>query len=873
MARTTIVQMERLLEREDELAVLVAAVDAARVGEGGLVLICGEAGIGKTSLLQALRRQVAGQAAFLVGTCESLSVPVPLGPLRDLAEAAGSRDLAELAGDDRLALARALVSMLRARGPAVAVIEDAHWADPLTLDVIRLLSRRIESAGVVLIVTYRDEQLGSNPALGLLVGDLATSTAIRRILLRPLSEAAVRDLAAPGGVDVGELIRITGGNPFLVVEALAAEGSLPMTVRDATLARVGRLGAAARGAVDAAAMFGQRISPALLAAVVPGSGDLVDEAIACGVLTDDGQTLGFRHELIRRAVELSIAGPRRADLHARALSALVAHGHVDHARLAHHAEGAGLVVEACGYATLAASEAERVGALREASLQLERALRLGSDLAAGERFELLLRYARTANFSSRMHEALSGAEQAVALADEMRDARNRGRAQAVLAWALWSLQRLPEARQSAEDAVAALEQTDDIAELARAHASRIRMEATAFDVIAAIDAAPRALSLAAQAGLEEVQVDITISLGLALGHRGDPGAAALLANALSAAQAARLHIQTIRAHVNTVVTAADARDHATVDSASERARALFDEFQTPIPRDAVEAFVARSLLDRGRWDEALASAALSHRTGHGEEMLARAVEGTVQARRGEQSARTLFERAWYDVQEGAEGPRHRVLRVALAEAAWLRGDRRAGLAHALDGLAAPYADRFARSSGELALWATRFGSHVETPPNAPEPIARELAGDWRGAIRAWSALDAPYEAALAALPGDERAARAGLAALHRLGAAGAARAFVRERAARGARVPRGPRRSTLANPAGLTRREQVVLRELATGNTNTVIAGKLHVSERTVAHHVSAILRKLGAPTRMAAVEHARSAGLILQDEQVRGPT
>jgi DNA-binding NarL/FixJ family response regulator len=142
----------------------------------------------------------------------------------------------------------------------------------------------------------------------------------------------------------------------------------------------------------------------------------------------------------------------------------------------------------------------------------------------------------------------------------------------------------------------------------------------------------------------------------------------------------------------------------------------------------------------------------------------------------------------------------------------------------------------------------------------------ELAGDWRGAIRGWAALDAPYEAALAAQPGNERAAREALAALHRLGAHAAVRAFIRERAARGVRVLRGPRRSTLANAAGLTRREQEVLVELATGATNPAIAGLLHLSERTVAHHVSAILGKLRAPTRLAAVQRARTMGLLDKD-------
>jgi DNA-binding NarL/FixJ family response regulator len=152
-------------------------------------------------------------------------------------------------------------------------------------------------------------------------------------------------------------------------------------------------------------------------------------------------------------------------------------------------------------------------------------------------------------------------------------------------------------------------------------------------------------------------------------------------------------------------------------------------------------------------------------------------------------------------------------------------------------------------------------------------VRLELEGDWRAAIEAWTELEAPYEAALAALPGDDRAARQALAILHRLGAVGAARAFTRERSARGAREARGPRPSTRAHPAGLTRREQHVLEALATGATNAAIAGALHLSERTVAHHVSAILGKLGARTRLAAIEVARERGLLSQNGPPRPPT
>jgi DNA-binding CsgD family transcriptional regulator/tetratricopeptide (TPR) repeat protein len=865
--------VEPLLERNGDLAALVGVVEAARRGRGALVLVGGEAGIGKTSLLRALRARVGGEVDYVVGACESLSVPVPLQPVHELASAVGAGDRAEVGVEDRLALARSLLGALAARAPVVAVVEDAHWADPATLDVLRLLARRVEDAGVVIVVTYRDDELAANPSLAVLVGDLVTNPAVRRIALSPLSPAAVGVLAEPAGVDPAELVRVTGGNPFLVVESIAASGKLPESVRDATLARVTRLGSSARRAVEAAAVVGQRMAPSVLSAVVPGSESAVEEALDRGVLTDDGTALGFRHELIRQAVEGTVSATRRAELHGRAFAALVERGDDDVARLAHHADRAGLASEATRYALLAAAEAERVGALTEATLQLERALRVGGGLSADDRFEVLLRYARAANFASRMQDSLRGAEEAVALAQEMGDARNRGRALVVHAMALWSLDRMAEAAQAAGRAVEELEHSGDAAELARAHAGHIRMQATAFDSAAAIDAAPRALELAARSNLEEVRVDVMISLGLARGHRGEPDAGEVLAAALAAAQAAGLHIQTIRAYVNAIAVAADARDHATVDAVSGPALALFDEHETAAPRDAVLIQVGRSLLDRGRWEDARARAALGRRTWHGEVPLASVVDGLLQARRGDPGAQALLERALTDVAGVPPGWRHGVIRTALAEEAWLRGDRPAVQAQALAGRSAPYADHFARSAGELALWATRCGDPVDAPARAPEPVLCELAGDWRGAIRGWRELDAPYEAALAALPGDERAAREAMGALQRLGASAAARAFARERVESGARAPRGPRRSTLGNAAGLTRREREVLTHLSRGATNAGIADALHLSERTVAHHVSAILGKLGAPTRTAAVEAARSAGLLAQDGPAPGPT
>ena len=513
---------------------------------------------------------------------------------------------------------------------------------------------------------------------------------------------------------------MTAGNPFLVVEALAARDGLPASVRDATLARVGRLGSVSRGVVDAAAVIGRRVPLDLLSAVAPGAADAVEEALARGVLTDDGATLGFRHELTRQAIESAISAPRRARLHGAVVAALARRvPETEPARLAHHAELAGLADEASRYAALAAEDAERVGALREAALQLERALRLRADLPANERFELLLRFSRAANFSSRMEDAHAAAEEALALAEGALDTRARGRALNLLAAALWSLDRLTQARAAAQAAIAALEPAGDVAELARAHAAFVRIEAVAFDPAVAIAAAARALELAERGQVQDARADATISLAVAKGYRGEPDALELLALARADAMRAGLHIQVVRSYVNAISIAADARDHAAVDALAPAALALFEERELRTPGAYVMVVLARSLLDRGRWDAALERADASRRSWHGGLALAQMVEGLVLLRRGEERGDALLRDAGEGLARVPEGARHGLVHAARAEAAWLKDDRAGMREHALAGLGGPHAGQFARSSGELgAVGDPRRGDRAASSADA-----------------------------------------------------------------------------------------------------------------------------------------------------------
>jgi DNA-binding CsgD family transcriptional regulator/tetratricopeptide (TPR) repeat protein len=863
--------VDPVLEREAELAQLDRVVGAATEGRGTLVLISGEAGAGKTALVRAFERRVPEPIAVVRSHCEPLSVPIPLAPIRELAVAAGVPAAAADNESDRLTVARALQARVR-EAAVVLVLEDLHWADAATLDVVRLMAAWVERAPVVLVLTYRDDEIEAHRELLLLLGDLVTHPARLRLHPAALSAEAVRRLSEPAGLDADELIRLTGGNPLLLVESIAAGGGVPATVRDATLARTRRLGAGARGALDAAAVIGQDVPLELLRTVASAEADALDECISHGVLVGAGTGLAFRHELIRHAVEQSISPVRRMELHARVLTALQERGGPGQpARLAHHAEQAGLPDLVHGYAIRAAREAERQGAQADAARQYERALAHGEP-APRERAELQVAFAWTAWLAGRETEALPVLADAVTTAERLGDRTLQAQALGTLSRALWALGRMLESRRAQEQAVEVAEGGEDPAALSHALAGLVRMLSLGADPAAALAAGPRALAQAAAAGLDVDRLDVELSLSLARGIHGEADAGPSVARCLEEALEAGLDQQTIRGYVNGCWIAGMNRDHATVDALAPRAFAFFEERQVLHPRDDVASALARSLLDRGRFDDAIRWALAAQRTPHNERPLAVAVEALARLRGGDAEAEQLLSGPMAQV-EANDDYRLPLVSAARAEAAWLRGDRGAARAQVLAGLAVPGFEQCARPAGELALWAWRCGEPVPDLPHAPEAVRLELAGDWRGAMLAWRALDCPYDAALAALPGDAAAAREAAATLHRLGATAAARAFARERAARGHSAPRGPRRSTLADPAGLTVREREVLAHVARGATNREIAAALHLSERTVAHHVASVMGKLRTPTRTAAAAEAQRLGLLAEDGRAARPT
>jgi tetratricopeptide (TPR) repeat protein len=517
----------RLIERDAELQALRRWWAEAAAGHGRLALVAGEAGVGKTVLVQEFCRE-AGRAPVLRGTCEPLGAPVPLGPLLDMSASLSPafRDL--LAGAyDLVAVRRRFLDEIGAAVPAtLVVIEDAHWADGGSLDLLRSVGRRLDGCRVMVVVTYRSDEVGPRHPLRVLAGDLATLPVLRRLRVAPLSLDAVTRLADGSGADPVALHRRTGGNPFFVLELLAGgPGAMPDTARDAVLARVARLSPPGRHALEALACLDGRAAPAVVAAVARQPVQAVDECVDRGLAVADGTRVAFRHELAREAVEAAIPPARAAELHGRAVTALsrLPAAEVDPALLADHAERAGRRTELFRYARAAAQQAARLGAHREAAQQFRRAIESCPPAAARQRATLLEGLGQQAYLGDQLAASLAAWQDAVRAWAGLGDPERQSAALVGLSiTALLGARWIPIGARACAQAVEVLHDCPPGPPLALACAVRGKLAAAGFRNQEAVAWAGRALRLAPGSGPVLPRALALMALGAGQAQAGDP---------------------------------------------------------------------------------------------------------------------------------------------------------------------------------------------------------------------------------------------------------------------------------------------------------------------------------------------------------------
>jgi DNA-binding CsgD family transcriptional regulator/tetratricopeptide (TPR) repeat protein len=859
-----------LLERDEPRARLEAALSAARKGQGRVVSLEGEAGIGKTALTLAFVEAHRGDARVHVGGCEHLATPEPMGPLRDIARESLGRFSLSAAGP--LATYEGLLRLLTVgRGPALLVLEDIHWADDATLDLLRFLGRRIRAAAVLVLVTFRNDELDSQGRLAALWADMPRD-ARERIELPPFSLDAVADLVRRRNHLAREVYDLTGGNPFQVTEFLAGDGDgVPRSVQEVTVARAARLSRHARRTLECASIFPRQIDEETLRQIAQDADHSgVEECLASSMLNARGEALAFRHELARRAVNEAMSPLRRRELHAMALALLKGRNDRSAAEVAHHAEQAGAVADLFAYSVRAAGEAAALGSYREALAHISKAIDNSGTLPEVERAQLLERKALAANYCGAFTEAVQALDDAIVIYQGSDNVLGVGNALRMSAHVHWNRGDPALAETRMYEAVRVLDGARDTWQYALALASQAQCDMLADRNEQAIPAAEKALALAERLGRWDIGMQALTYLRIARATTNlEEGEPAIRATIEEARRRGEIEvIPRLYAYLTTVMTPARrydglletleegiavcaARDHAPLEALirGNRAAVLLDTghlqgaiseaedvLYGPYPKGAA-GLPAMIAISRARLRLGLPEGGMLD-----------------QARRLPAAGRDLVWRA--------------PIAIADAEADWLENSDRGAadrLAQVADALQTAWSQVW--NIGETSLWLAIVGRSPALGERALAQLSpahrAHLQGDWRTAAALWAAKGCPYEQAIALSQDDEAGQREALAIFDRLGAAPAARNLRRRMRADGVRsVPSGPRASRRDDPAGLTPRQNEVLLLLGDGLGNGDIADRLGLSAKTVEHHVSAILAALEAPSRLAAVQIARERGL-----------
>ena len=856
---------------------MLAGWSGEAVHAGRMVLVAGEAGVGKTTVVNEFLAELSSRTPVLRGWCESLSTPRPLAALLDVAAQTGGPLAAAVQADPRPPDVIGVLLTTLARWPGtVLVIEDLHWADDATLDLVRLISRRVGDVPALVVVTYRDDELGAVHPLRMLLGDLGTRPAVRRLSLAPLTEAAVAELATGTDVDAGELFRLTGGNPFYVTEVLnAGAAGVPVTVRDAVLARVARLSASARRALEAAATIGTPLDLGLLRAVAGTDAAGLDECAEAGVLRADGDRVAFRHELARRAVEEAMAPARRALLHAEILGRLAGESDVPAARLAHHAAAAGDQDAVGRYAEQAARHAARLGAHREAAAQYRRVLAVLDPAGTPERARLLLSLSLECSLSDQLSEATASAEEALRIWQAAGDRQREGDTVRCLARLAWMSERGRDALRLSHRAVEVLEPLSAGVELAGAYAQCARVGNNLNLIADAATWAQRALDLCDRLGEPGIAAEAAIDLGLARALRDetDQGAVALIE-----AGATRAHDLGLDEHAARGLFALGrvAWQHRHLPEADQRFRAAEQYCHgrgVEFFEDYSLAFHAAVLLDLGDWSQAEALAmqvwqrTVPSSSGNRTAMVC-AVLGRLNTWRGTTDSTDYFASGKAVDRGGFISGWGLGVVAGRAEEAWLNGRLSDEIDPLLEAAERLRADEVARwQQAEVCWWLRAAGVEVEI--EGAGPFAAQAAGDWRAAADGWQALGMPYHRAVALAQADEEPAlREGLDMCRDLGAVPLARRIAQRLRAMGVRdLPRLAGSSAPGTPGLITPREHEVLVLLADGLRDADIAERLTISLRTVHHHVASLRAKLDAPSRTGAVAEATRQGLLTTED------
>jgi len=880
-----------IVEREQQLSFLEQRVERAHVGRGSLILLSGEAGIGKSSLVDAFSQRIESLGCIW-GLCDPLFTPQPLGPVYEIAAALNqeTKELVEQSATSAQ-LFPAILSALKSKpGVTVLIIEDLHWADYATLDFIKYIGRRVSILNIVLIVSFRDDEINNDHPLNAVLGDLPSRPTFR-LKLEPLSLSGIEKLNRDQNYSPEELLKITGGNPFFLTELLATKKtnqiSIPTSVQDAITARLSRLVEAERNFLEFISAIPGHVRIKFHCRDYPNADTLAMACVARGILILEANgTIRFRHEIARLATQSSVRVNRLRETHQTLLEILIANSPTTPLdQIVHHAAGAYDGKAVIKFAPRAAANASKLGAHREAAAHLSTALRF-IDEAEPETAALLYEtWATEAGLALVIDDELIEARRhAVSLWRALNRPEKVGENLRWLSRLHWYRGEAAEAARYLDEATKILETTDSTLETAMAFSMRSQMHLLNSNMDLAIEWGEKALTLVDNESDDKLAIEVRAhalnNIGTSKIFRGDRSGIKHMEESLELAKQYSMDEQAARVYTNLAEYAVEFHEFDLAEQVLSEGIAFDTQHDLDSWTYYLVGRLAQLRLEQCRFSEAIAIAegALKRRE---QTVLMRMPSKIVLAkatlRLGLEGANTMLSECLSSALKIDETQYIIPIRIAMIESAWYQGAHESALEH-IAALNKINVSRFSEwLYAEFLVWAQLF-DHCSLPNKLdqtpttmlPIPFAHFFDKNFSTASKAFKQHQADYFAGLSlGLSGDLVELNSSLRALHKIGATPLSKTLISIALKSGferneINIPRGKYKAAKRHPLGLTPKEQNVLSMIVKGASNKEIAQTTSRSIRTIEHHVSSVLAKLNVENRMEALLRVQNEPWLL---------
>ena len=858
-----------LIERDDFLSTMQKTFDEVITGDGHCILISGEAGIGKTSLVRAFSKSNKEDCQIYIGTCDALFTPRPLAPIYDIAHQVRND---KWYSDDRATLfARLFREFENQKKPSLIIVEDIHWADAATFDFLKFFIRRITRLHCLLLVTYRDSEIHLSHPLRTVLGQLPPDF-FTRLQLTPLSKNAVEAMAAEKGYRGKDVYSISGGNPFYVTEILASYSTgIPDNIKDSILSVYNRQNEKTKQVWQILSVIPSGLEIKYLEKLEPYYSEAIYDSLDTKILIMNGQRISFKHELYRRTIETSLSPLVRRDINKRMLDILVENDEQpkEMERIIHHAKNASENEIVVQYAPSAARQAAMMGAHIEAARLFLTAI----EYYQGKDKNILTRfyesYAYECYLTNQVKEAIIYSEKCLQLVKEKNDIEKTGNCLRFLSRLWWFEGNTKKADAYARQAIEVLEDlpSSKAKAMALSNMSQLKMLADERDECRFWG--EKAIVMAKELADEETLSHALNNVGIVQmrSYSSRPKGIELLQQSLEIALRNSHEDNALRAYINIGSNAVVMKDYSYAKKNLDEGLRYCEERDLDLGSLYLLSFKARLCLETGAWDEAERIGEMLIKN-EGQPAVVRIgalyALAMVRMRRGSDEVLSLLQEAKEKTLATMEPQRIVPVMAALLEYEWITGKSLIEKA-VLDDVLNMISQRGNANENSLfAFWLLKARNQQVPLRETFEGYKIYTSAMALKAASLWRQLGCPYEQALALFNGGDDDKKEALGIIQKLGAGAIYEKMKFEMRASGIKsIPRGIRKSTKSNPANLTDRELDIIQLLKDGLQNKEIAAKLFISPKTVDHHLSSIFFKLDVNSRTKALQEASRLEII----------